>query len=256
MAHQGGKKHSGGKPQGKKPARGGSGTPARRPGGTKKTAPAKRAPRPAPREAITETTLPAGPFRLGMIPGASPGTWIDKWKQRMPTVDIELVPLTVAGQRAALDEGLVDAAIVRLPIEPAGMHIIRLYEETPVVVSSAESHLMAADTLAAADLAGETLLTPSDSVLELTLPGTLPPAYSAALSTAQAIETVATGVGIVVVPMSLARLHHRKDADFRILKDGPLSAVGLAWPQEGGGVLVDTFIGIVRGRTAHSSRGA
>ena len=77
---------------------------------------------------------PSGPFRLGAIPGATPGKWIDTWKTRMPRNPLELVPLTVAGQRAAFARGDMDAAIVRLPIDRDGLNVIPLYEETTVVV--------------------------------------------------------------------------------------------------------------------------
>lgn len=191
-------------------------------------------------------------FRLGVIPGATPGKWIDAWKQRMPHVPLELVPLAVADQRAALDD--LDAALVRLPIEDADLHVIRLYDEVPVVVASLESHLLAADELAASDLAGEVLLTSGEDVLELDLPGTSASAYGAVPTTADLIATVATGVGIAVVPMSLARLHHRKDVEFRVLRDGPESTVAFVWPRARSTDDVDTFVGIIRGRTARSSR--
>ncbi|MGO2050767.1 MAG: LysR substrate-binding domain-containing protein, partial [Microbacterium sp.] len=81
-------------------------------------------------------------FRLGAVPGATPGKWIDTWKQRMPRVPLELVPIEFASQRSAIDE--VDAALVRRPIvDDADLHVIPLYDEVPVVVASAESHLMA-----------------------------------------------------------------------------------------------------------------
>ena len=54
--------------------------------------------------------------------------------------------------------------------------------------------------------------------------------------------------------MSLARLHHRKDITSRLLTDGPVSPVALAWPEGETPPLVEAFIGIVRGRTANSSR--
>jgi hypothetical protein len=57
--------------------------------------------------------------------------------------------------------------------------------------------------------------------------------------------------------MSLARLHHRKDAAHRPLTDAPPSPVALAWrlgESDDTPALVDAFIGIVRGRTANSSR--
>ncbi|MFT4212581.1 MAG: LysR family substrate-binding domain-containing protein, partial [Microbacterium sp.] len=208
-----------------------------------------RTPGPAPAEAG-----PPGPFRLGAIPGATPGTWIDRWRERMPDDPLELVPLEVAGQREALTSGAVDAAIVRLPVDRDGLHVIALYDEAPVVVFPADSHLAAADELTADDLAGEVLIVPVDDVLDLDVPGTVAPAFDPPATTPEAIATVAAGVGILIVPMSLARLHHRRDLAHRVLAGGPASTVALAWPAERTTPLVDAFVGIVRGRTANSSR--
>ena len=203
-------------------------------------------PRPAP--------LPRGPFRLGAVPGATPGKWISIWNERMPRTPLELVPLTVAGQRDALLAGEVDAAIVRLPVDRDGLHAIPLYDEVAVVLVAADSHLTAADELEASDLAGEVLIVASDDVLGFTADGTVAPSF-AAPETSDAVATVAAGVGVLVVPMSIARLHHRRDLDFRPLRDGPTSTVALAWVADRTTPLVDTFVGIVRGRSANSSRG-
>ena len=195
-------------------------------------------------------------FTLGAIPGATPGKWIDIWNERMLRTSLELVPLTVADQRRALRDGEVDAAIVRVPIDKDGLHVIPLYDELPVVVCSKDSHLTAADDeLDTADLVGEVLIVPKDDVLGIHLPGTVPPRFDAPADTGEAIATVAAGVGIVVVPMSLARLHHRKDVEYRPLRDGPVSTVALAWDAERSTPAVEAFVGIVRGRTANSSRG-
>ncbi|WP_341994357.1 LysR substrate-binding domain-containing protein [Microbacterium sp. LWH7-1.2] len=195
-------------------------------------------------------------FTLGAIPGATPGKWIDIWNERMPQTRLELVPLAVADQRWALQGGEVDAAIVRLPIDQDGLHVIPLYDEVPVVVCAKDSHLTAADEeLDAADLVGEVLIVPQDAVLDLHLPGTVAPRFDAPADTGEAIATVAAGVGIVVVPMSVARLHHRKDVEYRPLSGGPISTVALAWDAERTTPAVEAFVGIVRGRTANSSRG-
>ncbi|MDQ4215667.1 LysR substrate-binding domain-containing protein [Microbacterium sp. ASV81] len=193
-------------------------------------------------------------LRVGAVPGATPGRWIDAWKDRMPHVALELVPLAFADQRTALTDGSVDLALVRGPFDAEGMHAIPLYEELAVVIASAESHLLAADELAPADLEGETLLTSAEDALgELDLP--VSPARIPPLGTvADAIATAAAGVGIVVAPMSLARLHHRKDVEYRILRGAPLSPVLLAWPADATTPDVEAFVGIVRGRTANSSR--
>ncbi|GAA5203616.1 LysR family substrate-binding domain-containing protein [Microbacterium jejuense] len=194
-------------------------------------------------------------FTLGAIPGATPGRWIDTWNDRMPHTALELVPLAVSDQRRALVDGEVDAALVRLPIDKDGLHIIPLYDEVPVVVTSKDSHLLAVDELDTADLVGEVLVVPRDDVLGSHIRGAVEPRFAPPADTAEAIATVAAGVGIVIVPMSLARLHRRKDAEYRVLLDGPTSTVALAWVAENTTPAVDAFVGIVRGRTANSSRG-
>lgn len=235
----------------RRPARGKPSTGAsRRPAAAK----AVRKSTPAPQPPRTVEPAASGPFRLGAIPGATPGKWIGVWKDRRSHQPLELVPLAVADQRAALDDGTVDAALVRLPIDREGLNVIPLYDETTVVVIPAESHLAAADDLELADLAGEVLIVPEDDVLAVDAPGTVPPTFAPPATTEGAVATVATGVGILLVPMSLARLHHRRDADHRPLRDGPVSTVALAWPTERTTASVEAFVGIVRGRTANSSR--
>lgn len=233
----------------------------RRRAGTKGSAAPRpqRTPRPSPGPTPATTreaaTAQPGTFRLGAIPGATPGKWIDVWKERMPRTALELVPLAVADQRRALDDGAVDAALVRLPIDDHGLHVIPLYDEVPVVVCAKDSHLTAADELEAGDLEGEVLIVPQDDVLGIRIPATVSPRFDPPAETGEAIATVAAGVGIVVVPMSLARLHHRKDVEHRPLRGGPASTVALAWVSERTTPAVETFVGIVRGRTANSSRG-
>jgi DNA-binding transcriptional LysR family regulator len=226
-------------------------------GGRRATPPRRTRPAPKPpaaRRAAPEAPPVSGPFRLGAVAGTTPGKWIGIWRERMPDVPLELVPLSAAGQREAVATAAVDAALVRLPIDRDGLHVIPLYDEVPVVVCATESHLAAADELSIADLSGEVLIVPEDAVLDIEVPGAVAPSFDPPPTTEEAIATVAAGVGIVVVPMSLARLHHRKDAEHRTLTDGPSSTVALVWPADDPSALVDAFIGIVRGRTANSSR--
>lgn len=198
--------------------------------------------------------MPTGPFRLGVIPGATPGKWIDRWQERRLN-PLVLVPLEVAGQREALLRGEVDAALVRLPIDRDGLSVIALYDEVPVVVVPADSHLTAAHDLGLDDLAGEVVITPADDVLRIPLPeDAVAPAFAAPATTEEAIAVVASGVGVVIVPMSLARMHHRKDVEHRPLRGGPESSVALAWVADRTTPDVEAFVGIVRGRTANSSR--
>ncbi|MFS0713059.1 LysR substrate-binding domain-containing protein [Microbacterium sp. 2P01SA-2] len=195
-----------------------------------------------------------GAFRLGAAPGATPGKWIDVWKQRMPGNPLDLVTVAFNDQAPALAGGEVAAALVRLPIDRTGLSVIPLYDETTVAVCSVDSSLTVAEELTLADLAGEVVIVPGDDALRIEVPGARAPAFGALTTTEDAVATAATGVGIVLMPMSLARLHHRKDATFRPVVDAPTSTIALAWPAEATTALVETFIGIVRGRTANSSR--
>lgn len=248
MAGNGGSRR-GGVPRGR------AGRPARPAGGARRGASAK----PAPRAAAVPPAQPSDDgaprvFTLGAVPGATPGTWISRWRERMPHVELVLRSIPAARQREELVSAAVDAAIVRLPIDDADLHVIPLYDEVTGVVVPVDSHLTAADELDLADLAGEIVITPGDDVLALTIPETRAPAFDPPADTGDAVETVAAGVGVVVVPMSLARLHARKDVAFRPLRDAPRSRVALAWARERATADVDVFVGIVRGRTANSSR--
>ncbi len=247
MAKVGGSRGARGRPS--RSRRDAAAKPAARPAGAKKPAPKSPSP-----DATAQSPTIEGPFVLGAIAGATPGKWIDAWHERLPEVELELRPLDVADQRAALVDHDLDAALVRLPIDQDGLHLIALYGELPVVVVASDSHLLAADELELADLVGEVIVVPQDDVLGLDVPGAVAASFAPPLDTAEAIAIVAAGVGVVIVPMSLARLHHRKDADYRPLRDGPVSTVALAWPADRTTPAVDAFVGIVRGRTANSSR--
>ncbi|WP_227468105.1 LysR substrate-binding domain-containing protein [Microbacterium sp. YJN-G] len=218
-------------------------------GGRQPRGAATRRPQPTPGPAPEEPRT----LRLGLIAGTTPGRWIDSWHQRMPHVTLELIPVSFADQREQLEE--LDLALVRQPLERTDdLHVIPLYDEIPVVVASTDSFLMATDRLTPDDLAGQVLITPGDDVLgPLGLP-TVAPNFPTIATTEDAIATAASGAGIVVVPMSLARLHHRKDADYRPLLGGRTSPVVLAWRRDATTPDIETFVGIVRGRTANSSR--
>ena len=66
---------------------------------------------------------------------------------------------------------------------------------------------------------------------------------------------MAAGVGLLVVPQSLARLHHRRDLTYRPVTDAPESRVALSWLEDETTDPMEQFIGIVRGRTVNSTRG-
>jgi LysR substrate binding domain len=201
-----------------------------------------------------EIQEPAQVFRLAFTPGVTPGKWVGVWRDRLPQVPLELVAVDVLDRGAQLRGGHVNAGLLRLPVESDGMSVIPLYTEIPVVVVPKDHVIAAFDQIASADLADEVVLQPQDDLLEwIEWPGQRAEQRSA--TTADAIELVAAGVGVLVVPQSVARLHHRKDVTYRPVSDGPESRVGFVWVTEHMSDLIEEFIGIVRGRTVNSSRG-
>ena len=193
-------------------------------------------------------------FRLAYVPGVTPTKWVRIWNERLPDVPLTLIAVSAAEAPDVLRGGGADAGFVRLPIDRTDLSAIPLYTETTVVVVPKDHVVAAVDEVSAEDLADDIVLHPLDDTLDWEQrPGR--PANERPATTADAVELVAAGVGLLVVPQSLARLHHRKDLTYRPVSDAPESRVALSWPEDETTDLVEDFIGIVRGRTVNSSRG-
>lgn len=171
------------------------------------------------------------------MPGKWEKAWVE-WHRTTRTRHLDLHPVPLEDQERLLRSGDLDMCLVRGEIDRDGMHLIPLYREVPVAVLAREHPATAYDELTLADLADELDVLAEFPDLDL----------------ATAIETVAAGSGYVIVPMSLARLHSRKDAEFRPVTDAEESPIGLAWLTDNEDPDTQTFIGIVRGRTQRSSR--
>lgn len=176
------------------------------------------------------------PLRISIVPGVTPGKWLRTWEQRRPQ---DRVAVTLVEERQQLDllrAGEVELAFVRLPVDGAELHLIPLYSEVPVAVLPRGHVAAELDTITTTDVA--------DSLLE-----------APELTAKQAVEVVAGGAGVVVVPMSVARLYHRKDVSAVAVTDLPETQVGVAWRQAFDDPRIEEFVGVVRGRTSRSSRG-
>ncbi len=193
-------------------------------------------------------------FRLVYAPGVMPGKWVRIWNERLPGVPLTLTQVPASRAPELLVSRDADAGLVRLPVDRTVLSAIPLYTEQTVVVVPKDHLVTAVDEVSPDDLADDIVLHPLDDVLDWDrLPGR--PALERPATTADAVELVAAGISVLVVPLSLARLHHRRDLTHRPLTGAPESRVALAWPEDATTDLVDDFIGIVRGRTANSTRG-
>lgn len=182
------------------------------------------------------TSTPTGPFRVGVVPGVTPDTWARRWRQRQRS-PLELVLLDLEEAVSAVRDHRVSMGFVRDAEREEGLHRIVLYEEVPVVVAPREHPVSVYDEVDLADLAGEALLDASGAE-------------------AGWVTDVLAGLGVAVVPMSLARVHARKDLVAVPVRDSPGSTVALFWRVEDEDPRVEAFVGIVRGRTENSTRGA
>ncbi|WP_156723576.1 LysR family transcriptional regulator substrate-binding protein [Streptomyces apocyni] len=193
-------------------------------------------------------------FRLAYVPGVTPAKWVRIWNERLPDIPLTLLQVSAAEAFGVLRDAGADAGFVRLPVDRTDLSAIPLYTETTVVVVPKDHLVAAADEVSIDDLADDVVLHPLDDTLTWEgLPGQ--PAIERPATTEDAIELVAAGVGVLVVPQSLARLHHRRDLTYRPVVDAPVSRVALSWPEARTTDLVEDFIGIVRGRTVNSTRG-
>ena len=129
------------------------------------------------------------------------------------------------GARAAADRGC----------RCADLHVIPLWDETPVVVAAKDHPVKVFDTVTLADIADEELYPGWDDAT---------------------LDIVAAGHGIARMPQAVLRATGRRDVVGRPITDAEPSRVGLVWRRTTEGPLIDEFIGIVRGRTANSSRGS
>lgn len=159
-------------------------------------------------------------FRLAYVPGATPAKWARIWNERFPVVPLTLHAVPAAEACDLLRAGRADAGLVRLPVDRTYFSAIPLYTETTVVVVPKDHVITAADEVTVADLADEVLFHPLDDVFAWDRPPG-EPAFERPATTEDAVELVAAGVGLLVVPQSLARLHHRRDLTYRPVVDAP-----------------------------------
>ncbi|MCL1801830.1 MAG: LysR substrate-binding domain-containing protein [Promicromonosporaceae bacterium] len=211
----------------------------------------------------------------GFVPGTNPDKWAARFRERVPDVELNLLPLPDSEIPAAWDSQTIDVALMRLPVDRTIFHAIPLYREDAVVVVAKEDLLAAADppvSLAECTMtdagtmtnAGTTtnatpLIQPADALVHLDNGASgqqIPETPNPPATIAEAFAWVAAGLGRTITSAPIARLHRRKDVVALQLADLPGPEVGLVWSKDTDNPAIEELAGIVRGRTAHSTRGS
>ena len=176
-------------------------------------------------------------LRIAYVAGVTPGKWIRRWEERMPHIPLSAYMHDGGAQVAPVRDGSADMAFIRLPVDRDGLSVIPLYEEQPVVVAPKGHEISVFEEVALEDLEQE-------SFLDVPALGGPEPA----------LQVVAAGSGLAVLPMSVARHFNVKDTVARRLNGAPGTEIALVWLTESTDEVLEEFIGIVRGRTVNSTR--
>lgn len=215
------------------------------------------------------------PIRLGFTRGVAPSKWADRWGRAVPERALELVPISQQFGRSGSEEArscdmLIERAVPGerpLTHTPDGVrthHAMLLYEEAIALVLPKDHELAKEAAIHIDDLSLVKLLdypghAPDWPAAEPWVDQSWEPRGLAA-----ALELVATGLGGILVPLPLAQhvANKREHAILRVVGDSPESlplrgsTVWATWAAEHNSEDLQQLAGIMRGRTARSSRRA
>ncbi|MBI9000073.1 LysR family transcriptional regulator [Corynebacterium sp. CCM 9185] len=182
---------------------------------------------------------------ISFVTGTAPGKWFDRFGER--TGHREPVTGESIDPMAELIDGQADLVLVRLP-DPRiddTYHLVRLYEEEPGIAVPKDSELSLVDTLGRGDISDQTVFyTPDvDGRVDVRAVG-------------EAVDVVATGVGVVLAPRPLLRRLGSRRTENRGYRDGSPTTIALVWRVLDDCDVIQDFVGVARGRTGASSRTA
>ncbi|ASN37596.1 MAG: LysR substrate-binding domain-containing protein [Paeniglutamicibacter terrestris] len=191
-------------------------------------------------------------LKIAYVPGVTPGKWLTRWNERYPQNPLQALRYDGEGILQRLGAGDSDLVFVRFatgtsPKTPT-IHVIPLYDETQVVCGAKDSDIELYDEpLPYSAIESENFLDLAD--------------YPESVGgTAMAMEVCSSGAALLVLPLSVARLHSRKDVVHKELSEVPSTSIGIAWLAPEGddptNPVFEEFIGVVRGRGENSSRQA
>ena len=182
---------------------------------------------------------------IAFATGTEPGKWFRRYEELSGT-RLSTLPSTNPLAETA------DLYLVRLPDTRVDdtYHVVRLYEETPGVAVPKESvYAEVGEPVDAAELRDEIVNfdfysggSSEDAVEEL----------------AAALQVVAANVGVAYAPLPLVRALSKKQVSALecVCAEVEPTGIALVWKKERDAVDIQDFVGVAKGRTVRSSRGA
>ena len=176
--------------------------------------------------------------------------FVREFSEVRPEIELELTSLAWGEGLAELRDGVVDVAVVRLPVGDPTLESQVIFEEPRVAVLACDHPLSGRSTLTVADLRGESLVLPrgthgswtGDHVVAARLTDAARTAAPAAATVEDLIIRVASGRGVGVMPESLADSLRSGGFVHIPIDDAPPSAVGLVWRRARGVAPVRSFV--------------
>lgn len=202
------------------------------------------------------------PISLGFVRGIGPDKWVARWQAVRSRRPITLVPINEVGDAPT---STCDMTLVRtwpgiVPERSEGSmrtrHAVRLYDEAIALVVPTGHDAAGTTSMSVEELSLLRLLDHPDHAPQWPAPEPWQdPAWRPA-SIAGALEIVATGLGAILMPHPLARHLVDKHAHVIIPLDEELapSTVWATWEVSHDSDEMQELIGVLRGRTARSSR--
>ncbi|MGW7360108.1 LysR family transcriptional regulator [Streptomyces sp. NPDC054802] len=184
-------------------------------------------------EALDTGRLPRRPLRLGHAWSAlGPYTTplLRRWRTEHPDTALEL--LRIDDRTAGLARGEVDAAVLRGPVNIAGVATELLFTEPRVAAVPSDDPLAARASLTLADLAaGPVVLNTVSGLTTLDLwPADIRPTATVTVAnTDDWLTAIAAGRGVGASVASTAQMHAHRGVTYRPLSDAPRVPVHLAW---------------------------
>ncbi len=94
-------------------------------------------------------------FTVAFTSGVTLTRWSRAWQERQRRIPLFFLPTDAASQVSVLHRRLADVSFVRLPIDRAGLSVIPLYDEVPVVIVPTGHPISALEVVTLAELVGE-----------------------------------------------------------------------------------------------------